>query len=366
MNNRDTLLRAIRREPPQGRVPYTYEARPESDEAFRAYLGLGDNDSVARYFGCNRFTTLWKGIGKGPSLPERTARNRTDEPDVSIDIWGCKRKEIRAGSALYSEVVEHPLARAETIADIEAYDWPTPEEVVFPDLPEDFDLAAWKADEVVLDVGFIGPFGVPWAMLGLEKMMLDLALNPGVIEATVARVEAFTLGCLEIIFEQYPGAFDLIGCGDDYGSQNGLLMSNEMIGRYFMPSLKRHYDLGRRHGAMGYHHCCGAIFDMIHQFVEAGVQVLNPIQCSAAGMDPARIKKAFGNDLCFHGAIDIQQTLVTGTPDEVRAEVRSRIDTLGPEGYILAPSHTLQPDTPPRNLVAMYEEARVYGEQVAS
>jgi uroporphyrinogen decarboxylase len=139
-----------------------------------------------------------------------------------------------------------------------------------------------------------------------------------------------------------------------------------MIGRYFMPSLKRHYDLGCRHGAAGYHHCCGAIFDMIHQFVEAGVQVLNPIQCSAAGMDPARIKRAFGSDLCFHGAIDIQQTLVTGTPDAVRAEVRSRIDTLGPEGYILAPSHTLQPDTPPRNLVAMYEEARAYGEQVAS
>jgi uroporphyrinogen decarboxylase len=77
-------------------------------------------------------------------------------------------------------------------------------------------------------------------------------------------------------------------------------------------------------------------------------------------MDPARIKAAYGNHLCFHGGIDIQQTLVTGTPDEVRAEVRSRIDTLGPAGYILAPSHTLQPDTPPENLVAMYDEAAAY------
>jgi uroporphyrinogen decarboxylase len=116
---------------------------------------------------------------------------------------------------------------------------------------------------------------------------------------------------------------------------------------------------------MGYHHCCGAIFDMIPLFIEAGVNVLNPIQTSAKGMDPVRLKKTYGKDLCFHGGIDIQQTLVTGTPDDVRAEVRSRIDTLGPDGYILSPSHVLQPDTPPENLAAMYEEAKRYGEEIA-
>ncbi|MCF7853312.1 MAG: hypothetical protein K9N51_00830 [Candidatus Pacebacteria bacterium] len=358
MNNRETLMRAIRREPPKDRIPYTYEARAESDARFRQYLGLGADKSVAEHFGCNNFTSLWSGLGAGPSLPERTARNRTDEPGVSVDIWGCRRERIQAGSAVYSEVTHHPLANAETIADVEAYDWPTPDEVVFPEVPAGFDLGTWKADKVVLEMGFIGPFGVPWAMVGLEKMMLDLALNPGLIEAVVANVEAFTLGCLDIIFRKYPGAVDLIGSGDDYGTQNGLLISNDMIGQFFMPSLKRHYDLGKKHGAMGYHHCCGAIFDMIPQLIEAGVNVLNPIQTSAAGMDPARIKKAYGKDLCFHGGIDIQQTLVTGTPEDVRAEVRSRIETLGPEGYILAPSHTLQPDTPPENLVAMYDEVR--------
>ncbi len=100
---------------------------------------------------------------------------------------------------------------------------------------------------------------------------------------------------------------------------------------------------------------------MTPSLIEAGVEVLNPIQTSANGMAPARLKQAYGEHLCFHGGIDIQQTLVTGTPDDVRAEVRSRIDILGPEGYILAPSHTLQPDTPPENLVAMYEEAITYG-----
>ncbi len=361
-NNRQQLMAAIRRQPPVGRIPYTYEARSESDAIFRHHLGLGEGQSVADHFGCNRFASLWSAIGRGPSLPERGERHRrTAEPGVSIDIWGCKRAMVQAGSAFYSEVVEHPLAHAETVAEVEAHDWPTADEVVFPELPADFDLAAWKADKVVFEMGYIGPFGVPWAMVGLEKMMLDLALNPAVVEAIVERVEAFTLGCLEIIFAKYPGAIDLLGCGDDYGTQNGLLLGNQMIGHFFMPSLKRHLDLGRRHGAVGYHHCCGAIFEMIPQLIEAGVEVLNPIQTSAAGMDPARLKQAFGRHLCFHGGMDIQQTLVTGTPEQVRAEVRARLDTLGPDGYILAPSHTLQPDTPPANLVAMYEEVRAYG-----
>lgn len=362
MNNRDTLLRAIRREQPSERIPYTYDARPEANRRFKEYLGLGDDQSVAEYFDCNSFTSLWRALGGGPALPEREARNRTDEPGVSVDIWGCRRERIKAGSAVYDEVTFHPLAHAESVADIEAYDWPTPDEVVFPEIPEGFDLQDWKTDKLATEMGFIGPFGVPWALLGLEKMMIELAMNPALVEAVVAKTEEFTLGCLEIILDKYPGAFDMIGCGDDYGTQNGLLISNDMIGRFFMPSLKRHYDLGKKYGARGYHHCCGAIFEMIPQFIEAGVDVLNPIQTSAHGMDPARIKAAYGDRLCFHGGIDIQQTLVTGTPKDVRAEVRSRIETLGPAGYILAPSHTLQPDTPPENLVAMYEEVAAYRE----
>lgn len=361
-NNRDMLMRAIRRQMPRGGIPYTYEARAESDAIFRKYLGLDERKSVAAHFGCNAFTSLWAATGRGPALPERAERNRARaRPGESIDIWGVRRARVQAGAAVYDEVVEYPLAHAETVKDVESYDWPTPAEVVFPDLPAGFDLVAWKADKVVLEMGFLGPFGVPWYMMGMEKMLMDLALNPAVVEAVVAHVEAFTLGCLEILFAKYPGAFDLIGSGDDYGTQNGLLLSNEMIGRFFMPSLKRHLDLGRRHGARGYHHCCGAIFEMIPQFIEAGVEVLNPVQTSAAGMDPVRLKQAYGRHLCFHGGIDIQQTLVTGTPAGVRAEVRSRIATLGPDGYILAPSHTLQPDTPPENLVAMYDEARHYG-----
>ncbi len=137
-----------------------------------------------------------------------------------------------------------------------------------------------------------------------------------------------------------------------------------MIDQFFMPSLKRHFDLGKKYGVRGYHHCCGAIFELVPSFIDAGVDVLNPIQTSAKGMDPAKLKKEYGKDIAFHGGIDIQQTIVSGTPQDVRDEVRSRIDTLGPNGYILGPSHVLQPDTPGENVAALYEAVREYGKDI--
>lgn len=351
---------AIRRRKP-ARIPYTFDALAETRDRLRVHCGLSHDADLAAYFGCNTVDSLWSALGQGFSLPERFARNQTGRPDTTIDIWGVKRKMQDANGAHYWEITEHPLAKAETVADIERYDWPTPDEVVFADVPRGLDLAAWKQDRVILEMSFIGPYGVAWSMRGMEQLMVDMAMNPAIVDALVNRIEEFTLGCLKIVLEKYPNTIDLIGSGDDYGAQRGLLMSVEMINRFFFPSLKRHYAAGRKHGVSAYHHCCGAIFDLIPSFIETGLDVLNPIQTSADGMDPVRIKKVFGCQLCFHGALDTQQTLAHGTPEQVRAEVRQRIDVLGPEGYILAPSHTLQPNVAPENIVALYEEARSYG-----
>ena len=360
MSNRQELMDAVQRRKP-ARIPYTFDARPETQELLHAHLGLKASANLAEYFGCNTFDSLWSALGKSPALPEREARNRSGNPDERVDIWGIRRGIQETGGARYWEITGYPLAAAETVADIERYDWPRPAEVVFPDIPPGLDLAAWKRDRVILDMGYIGPYGIAWNMRGMEQVMLDMALNPGLVDAMVNKIEEFTLGCLDIVFTRYPGMLDLIGCGDDYGSQKGLLMSVDMINRFFFPSLKRHYDFGRKHGVSAYHHCCGAIFDLIPSFIDAGLEVLNPIQTSADGMEPVRIKKTFGRNLCFHGAIDTQQTLAHGTPKQVRAEVRQRMDELGPDGYILAPSHTLQPNVPMDNIVALYEAAQAYG-----
>ncbi|MDD5727568.1 MAG: uroporphyrinogen decarboxylase family protein, partial [Victivallales bacterium] len=241
--------------------------------------------------------------------------------------------------------------------EIENYDWPTLEEIIFPEIPPGFDLVTWKRDKVILSCDFICPFGVPWALRGMEQFMMDIYLNPVLVEAIVNKVEEFTLSCLEAVLIRYPGLLDLVGCGDDYGTQNGLLIGPDMIAKFFMPSLKRHYDLGRKYEVGAYHHCCGAIFEIIPQMIAAGMQILNPIQTMAKGMEPHRLKQEFGRDLCFHGGIDTQHLMAFGLQDDVRRKVREMAQTLGPEGYILAPSHVLQPDVPPENIIALYEEA---------
>jgi len=360
MSNRQELADAINHRKP-ARIPYTIECTRETSGRLRQYLGLAVDSDLGKYFECNSFDSLWSGIGKGFSLPERMERLKPASPDVRVDIWGIKREQVQAGDARYWEISESPLAECATVADIENYDWPVIDDVVLPELPAGFDLVEWKRNKFVMDMSYICPFGIPWAMRGMENLMMDLYLNPEMVEAIVRKVEEYTLACLEAVLKKYPGAIDMVGCGDDYGTQNGLLIAPDAIQKFFMPSLKRHYELAAKYGVGGYHHCCGAIFEIIPMLIDAGVQVLNPVQTSAKGMSPVELKKEFGKDLCFHGGIDTQETLVTGTPDDVKAEVRSRIDVLGPEGYILGPSHVLQADVDPANIVALFEEAKSYG-----
>ena len=360
MNNRTELLCAVKRQIPE-RIPYTYDARPETSEILRKHLGLNTEQAIEEYFDCNSIKDLWDALKSGPKLPEREEKNKTNNPNIQIDKFGVTRQLVETGGAKYFEVTHHPLADAETIADIERYDWPECEEVVFPELPDHFDLNKWKEKFFILDKSFIGPYGVVREMFGMEKMMMDMILNPAIIESAVAKVEEFTLECLKVVFEKYRGMIDMVGSGDDYGTQNGLIFSVDLAEKLFMPSLKRHLDLAKKYDITGYHHSCGSIFDMIPSFIKAGVEVLNPIQTSAEGMEPEKLKSEFGNDLAFHGGMDIQQTLLKGNSDEVREAVRFLIDTLGPDGYILGPSHLLQPDIPSENILSMYEEAKKYG-----
>jgi|GEM_PF-1591171 len=283
MPRRDEMLAAMRGEVPD-RIPYTYEALPETEAKLRAYLGARPEEKLWQRFGASRFESLWAAVGRGPSMPERKAHNARSDPTVQIDYWGVRRERVTAGDAHYFEITQAPLTEAETVADVEAYDWPRVEEMVWPETPVDRDWAAWKRqqDVVILDMSCIGPFGITWQMFGLERALTNIVLAPELMEAAVAKVEAFTLGCLREIFRRYPGAVDAVGCGDDYGTQNGLLLGPEPIRHLFMPSLKpalrpgagargdglspfmrrnfRHHsgaDRGRRAGAQPHSDLCG-------------------------------------------------------------------------------------------------------------
>lgn len=349
--NRTDLLAAIARQRPS-RLPYTYdEPAVETDKRLRAYLGLAPEITTAAYFGCNFFQHPWDLVGWNcPHMNERRKRlAAAAPPDVRVDEWGVQRRSV---------IVFHPLAAAETIADIERFDWPRLEDMVFPDLPPGFDAQAAKAHTVTCLWGYSNLYGVCCAMRGTEALMIDLYENPGMVEAMVTRIADFYHACLEQIYPRYAGMIDLVRCSDDWGSQRSLLINPEMVKSIFMPQYRRLLDLAARYGILGYQHSCGAIREIIPSLIEAGVRVLNPIHVAATGMEPAALKRDFGKHLCFHGGMETQGVLLTGSPAEVRQEVRRLADVLGPEGYIATSSHNLQPDVPLANIVAMYEELR--------
>jgi uroporphyrinogen decarboxylase len=135
-----------------------------------------------------------------------------------------------------------------------------------------------------------------------------------------------------------------------------------MFRKFFKPALKKLIDLGHEFGLKVMLHSCGSIKLLIPDLINIGLDILNPIQTKAKDMDPKKLKKAFGKDLSFHGSVDVQQVLPFGTVEEIKREVKQCIDALAPGGgFILAPAHNIQADTPIENIITLFETARKYG-----
>jgi uroporphyrinogen decarboxylase len=288
-----------------------------------------------------------------------------------VDEWGIRRKRAeRSGGGYYFEMVEHPLKDAD-IKDLDDYPWPSPYDPgVMDGLEErtrgwyedsDFAIQAW------LEKGGLGEQA--GYLRGIEQWWTDLVLQPEFATALMNKL-------CDIAIEFDKVGIELIGkyinvvrfTGWDLGCQTGPIFSPAMVNKMFKPVINRLWTTVKdflhkvNPKAKIYFHTCGGIYPLIPTFIECGLDILDPLQTTAAGMDMVRIKREFGDKLAFHGSIDIQQVMPFGTVDQVKEEVKLRIKQLAPGGgFILAPSHAFQDDTPPENIVAMYEAGKVYG-----
>lgn len=194
------------------------------------------------------------------------------------------------------------------------------------------------------------------SLRGMENFMIDLALNPDLAQAIIAQVEHFYLELDRRIFEAVGDLTDIYFIADDVGTQDRLMISPRMFRQFVAPSLRRFIAQAKEYGQRVMYHTCGAVRRLIPDFIEMGVDILDPIQVSANNMEPAGLKRDFGDALCFHGALDIQTVLSQGTPDQVRAEVARLGQILGQGGgFILAPTNNVMPETPTENILALYE-----------
>jgi uroporphyrinogen decarboxylase len=178
----------------------------------------------------------------------------------------------------------------------------------------------------------------------------------------MARNRAFIIPYFERLFLHAKGAIDVIRADEDLGGHENMLISPDLWRKWYKPLWKDVFDVCKRNGARIWMHSCGYCRDVMEDFIEIGVDILNPLPPYVRGSDPLDMKKTYGERLAFDGGVDQMNVLVQGTPEEVRGEVKLRMDQLAPGGgYIAGPSQVFSKDVPMRNVVAFFDAALEFG-----
>jgi uroporphyrinogen decarboxylase len=280
--------------------------------------------------------------------------------DPGRDIWSVRRKEQSFGAGAYDEIVEYPLANISTPADLGKHPWPSVDWFDYSTL-EDSIRWAQRDGEHCLMIHNGNIFESAWYMRGFERMFLDFAENPELVHALFERVTRFYCEHFRRLLESADGRVDLAFTADDIGGQNGLLVSLKTWENFIKPYHQRLNKVIHEFGVRVIYHTDGSVMKAVPGLVEMGIDVLQALQFSAKGMDPAALKSLAGERLGFEGGVSVQTTLPFGTPEDVRHEVETLIATLGKGGgYILGPSHAIQAGTPAANVLAMFETALNY------
>lgn len=280
------------------------------------------------------------------------------------DEWGVVRTMPEGG--YYYDLTGSPFAEDGTLSALERHTWPDPEDPGrYRGLRERARQLHEETDFAVvlrLEAAF---FLRSMELRGWENFYVDLVANQPFAEALMDRNLEIRLAIAERALEEAGEYADVVvASSDDLGMIDRTLISPAMYRSLVKPRQKRSFDLIKAHtDARLLYHCDGAIYPLIEDLIEIGVEALNPIQVSAAGMgDTRRLKRDFGGRLSFWGGIDTQRVLPFGTEEEVRQEVRRRIEDLAPGGgYVLCQVHHIQPEVPPENVVAMLDAAYEYG-----
>ncbi len=301
-----------------------------------------------------------------PAAPSFYERTFSDEGDyvAFADEWGIVWRMPKEGGFFY-DMWRHPLAGATSTADLKAYRWPDPTDAQrFAGLGERARALRAQGRAVVLAPHCVGPAEMHAFLRGWERYYMDLALEPGLVAYVLDRVVELKIAYWERALAEAGEYVDVVLEADDVAGQSRLLISPETFREVLKPRYARLFGCIKAHTrARLLLHSCGAVRPVIGDFIDCGVDILNPVQKSAAGMDLAELKREFGRDLSFWGGgVDTQRVFASGTPDEVRADVRRNIEALAPGGgFVFATIHNTQANVPPENFLAMWETLQEYG-----
>jgi uroporphyrinogen decarboxylase len=282
------------------------------------------------------------------------------------DEWGIGWKKPVSGGH-YFDMEAHPLEGPLTLDDLKKYAWPDgQEENRTAGFRKDIEAAVSSEEHALMLFGVCaGVLEMALRLRGFEQLFMDLALDPGLACAILDKI-------VDIKMDYWKKALELAGKnvlvaveGDDLGTQNSLMISPEMYRKYIKPRHTRLFSFIKKQAPhiKVFLHSCGAVRQLIPDFIESGVDILNPVQVSARDMDTKLLKKEFGEAITFWGGgVDTQRILPYGSVQEVKDEVRRRIDDLAPGGgFVFNTIHNIQADVPPQNIEAMLAALSEYG-----
>jgi len=374
--SRQRVVAAIEHREPD-RVPIDFNPVPDFYLKLKEYLGLEIEENLNFGFMEEAIPhpKVLEALG-ADMISVKLGSARTAKPpspsasDIVTDSWGVGLKRIFQGSGgSYLEPVHHPLAGA-SIDDLAKYPWPDP---CGPGRGEGAEATAKRLHEDT-DLALVGRFGGPICQTAIYLMGFQRWLECSTYETEFAEVLLDKITDISIAADRvglqaaakYLQIFKV--SGDDFGMQTGPLYSPTTFRELILPRIARRWHAARDYldtvnpAVQLMFHSCGGIRPYIDDLIDIGLQILDPVQPLAAGMDSAELKAEFGDRLTFHGGVDEQHVLPFGSPQDVRAEVRLRLAAFAPGGgYILAPSHYVQADTAPENIVAMCREAQEMG-----
>jgi len=344
MTPRERVLAAVERRLPD-RTPADYKGEPEVNRYMMEHLQVSSYEELLGRLQIDVRRLEPRYVGPPP---------RQLDGGVFEDYWGIRSKHLKAGHGSYDMHVHTPVWDARSVEDLEKHAWPSPD--VFDYSPMRQQCARYRDYAVMYEGADL--FTRPCILRNMENVMLDMLERPDMAHFLFEKFTAFYCEDVTRALEATRGGFDVYCEWSDYGTQRALLISVPMFREFLAPYLKRMIDVCHSAGVKFMLHSCGAVRPLIPDFIALGVDVLDPIQVAAAGMEPAGLKRDFGDRIAFHGGICTQRTLPFGSPQDVESAVLDRVATLGAGGgYILASTHDVSADTPPENVVAMYDPA---------
>ncbi len=355
MKHRERVLLALEHQQPD-RCPMQISFTPEFAQRLRSQLHMSGQLEHNPHGGGNTYE-LERAIGEDMLLTSvgwansyyQASRPYTDEWGVG---WAPSTYNTPFGSGIYTEIVSHPLADAR---QLDRYRAPDPNR---PELYEDAQhlLNEHRDEYFIVGVTVTTIFETAWALRGLTQLLIDLATAPDLAHHILDIPYHYHLAAAKRLVQM---GVDMIWTGDDVGTQVGMMISPQHWRVFLKPRMAEFVSEVKAINPQVKvaYHCDGDLRMIIPELIEIGIDVLNPIQ--PACLDPAEIKRQYGDRLCFWGSLDEQHTLPFGRAEDVRREVRMRLETMGRDGgLIIGPTHHVQLDTPMENFWAMVDTIR--------